>query len=102
MERRDIAPMPTVPFVSCCAHVGEVVPAQTHLLRQMISADVDGSWAGFFAVAAPLEGGGGVLKALPLVAASSCGLFFLRAILQLCRLQHWQKRLLCCGSPAVR
>jgi hypothetical protein len=48
-------------------------------LRQMMSADVVGSFAGFFCPAeVPLGvGGGGVLEALPFVAAS---VFFLRAI----------------------
>lgn len=46
----------------------------------MMRADVEGSLAGFFAVATPLVGGG-VLEALPLVAASSWVLFFLRAMM---------------------
>jgi hypothetical protein len=58
-----------------------VVELASHLLRQMMSAEVVGSFAGFFCPAeVPLEvggGGGGVLEALPLVAASA---FFLRAI----------------------
>jgi phage-related tail fiber protein len=58
------------------------VPAQTHLLRQMMRADVEGSLAAFFAAAAPLLAGGGVDEALPLGAASACALFFLRAMFQ--------------------
>jgi hypothetical protein len=46
-----------------------------------MSADVDGSFAGFFAAGgAPLAGGGGVLAALPPGAASVCALFFFRAM----------------------
>lgn len=56
-------------------------PPQTHLLRQMMSADVEGSLAAFFAAPVPFaEGGGGVDEALPLVASSACALFFLRAM----------------------
>jgi hypothetical protein len=46
----------------------------------MMSADVEGSFAGFFpaAVVVPLVVGGGVLDALP---SSVCALFFLRAIM---------------------
>lgn len=51
----------------------------------MMRADVEGSPAGFFAVAAPLEAGGGVDEALPLDAASACALFFLRAMFQCLR-----------------
>jgi hypothetical protein len=50
----------------------------------MMSADVEGSFAGFFPAVVPFEGarGGGevALAALPLGAASACAVFFLRAI----------------------
>jgi hypothetical protein len=46
----------------------------------MMSADVEGSFAGFFPapVVVPLVAGGGVLDALP---SSVCALFFFRAII---------------------
>lgn len=50
--------------------------SKTHLLRQMMSADVEGSCAGF--LPAPLlAAGGGVLDAL---SPSAAALFFFRAI----------------------
>lgn len=49
----------------------------------MMSADVEGSLAAFFPAAAlPLDVGGGVPEALPLVAPSACVLFFFFAISQ--------------------
>jgi hypothetical protein len=49
----------------------------------MMSADVEGSFAGFFpAGVAPLEGGG-VLAALPPGTSSVCALFFFRAMASL-------------------
>lgn len=52
----------------------------------MMRADVEGSLASFFAGAAPLlADSGGVDEALPLGAASSCALFFLRAMFQCLR-----------------
>lgn len=59
---------------------------ETYLLRQIISAEVDGSPAGFFVDAEPLTGVAlGVVEGLPLLlplaAVSPCALFFLRAII---------------------
>ena len=46
-----------------------------------MSADVEGSFAGFFPAAVlPLAAGGGVLDVLPLGAASACALFFFFAM----------------------
>jgi hypothetical protein len=66
----------------------------------MMSADVEGSFAGFFAAEVPLGvGGGGVLEALPLplVAASACALFFFRAISISVNMQRLCSRLDVCG-----
>ena len=60
----------------------------TYLLRQIMSADVEGSWAGFFEAfgAEPFVAGGlgateGLLLLVPLAAVSSdCAPFFLRAM----------------------
>ena len=72
----------------------------SHLLRQMMSADVEGSFAGFFSFGVlPLRvGGGGVLEALPLGAASTCALFFFFAMSPTwsCA-DSCNRRLLCCG-----
>ena len=46
----------------------------------MMSADVEGSFAGFFAAPIPFAESGGVDEALPLVASSGCALRFLRAM----------------------
>jgi len=50
----------------------------------MMSADVEGSFAGFFAAPAGpwAAAGGGIDEALPLSDASACALFFLRAMFQ--------------------
>lgn len=58
---------------------------ETYLLRQIIRADVEGSFAGFLLDTEPLAGGGfgdaeGLPLLLPLTAASVCWLFFLRAM----------------------
>jgi len=57
------------------------LPAYTHLLRQMMSADVEGSGAAFFA---PAGVDGGLVDVLPFASAppSVCA-FFLRAIVAL-------------------
>ena len=60
---------------------------ETYLLRHIMSADVEGSCAGFFADAAPAglddeeDGAAGMLGSLAAAAASGCWLFFLRPIL---------------------
>jgi hypothetical protein len=58
-----------------------VPPKRTYLLRQIISAEVEGSLAGFF-VDALLAGVAGMLELLELAAAgvSASWLFFLRAM----------------------
>lgn len=84
----------------CSAPIKTTVPARTHLLRQMMSADVEGSLAAFFdAPPGPLAAGGGVDEALPLGGASACALFFLRAMFQSSLICNPASRrlLLCCG-----
>lgn len=68
-----------------------VVPAQTHLLRQMMSADVDGGFAAFFADPPPLDAAAAGLAALSGAAcAAACALFLLRAMSPLRQWQHWR------------
>lgn len=83
VEGRDVAPMSAVCALEA-VYANGVYKTPTYLLRHMIRADVEGSFAGFLVDAVPfLEAAGGAFAGVTegLVAGSSvCALFFLRAI----------------------
>jgi hypothetical protein len=86
MERGNVAPMPIAHLLGH-ALLGQdraTIPPQTHLLRQMMSADVEASLPAFFAAPAPAPAAPAADGAPPLAVASDCALFFLRAMSPRC------------------